>query len=69
MIATYQVSKKSLHITEQSLETVTVKSTSVVHSTQTHINLEVQTLIKIFLYVSPVEYREIVYKSFQNTKE
>lgn len=60
---TYLVSERYSVTTERIYEAHTGRLISVVHSTETHTKAVVPTSTKIYSFVSPVEYRETVYKS------
>jgi hypothetical protein len=66
---TFRVSETFSSTTEQSFDKDTGKQTSSVHSTETHIKVELPTLTPTSLSALPAEYKEIVYKLLQDKKE
>jgi len=66
---TYRVSETSSHTTELVFDAHTGKQTSSVHSTQTHIKVELPTSIQMSLSALPAEFREILYRLLHNKKE
>lgn len=66
---TYQVLEMSLSTTVRSLDELTDRSISDVHSTVIRIKAEQPTLTRISSPALHAEFKEIVYKSFLNKKE
>lgn len=65
---TFRVSETSSFTTEQNFDRDTGRQTSSVHSTETHIKVELPTLTPTSLSALPAEYREIVYRLLQDKK-
>ena len=65
---TYPVSETYSYTTERKYDETTGKLTSVVHSTVTRTKVVLPISTTMSSFVSPVEYRETVYKSFPNVK-
>jgi len=66
---TYRISETSSHTTELAFDEHTGKQTSSVHSTQTHIKVELPTLTPMSLSVLPAEFKETLYRLLHNKKE